>query len=236
MLNTQLNHWLQPQHLQSENLAQYRQAFLDHEAGVLQIDDFLKTDLLQKASQFLHHQGQYTPSRGLYKKQKGGVSTADWENATEKERFYIMEKLNTEIAYDPTNENFQTYQQLTKLFISEAFETYLTRLTGIPSLATWSYTPHKMTSGHYMKRHSDRNGANRLSVLVYMSPGWQPDYGGALRVETKAGQEFVVENRFNRFVVIDLHRHHKHAVQLVTDLAGPNARIALGVTATHKKT
>ena len=56
MLNTQLNHWLQPQHLQSENLAQYRQAFLDHEAGVLQIDDFLKTDLLQKASQFLHHQ------------------------------------------------------------------------------------------------------------------------------------------------------------------------------------
>mgnify|MGYP000856152113 CR=1 FL=1 len=115
---------------------------------------------------------------------------------------------------------------LVREFNSTRYIRFLEALTGIPHLLP---DPHMFGAGvHLVKRggvlqiHSDFNWAEhlqahrRVNMFVYLTPGWQPEWGGALELWDRACKEKVQEYApiFNRFVVFsscsDTFHGHPH--------------------------
>lgn len=78
---------------------------------------------------------------------------------------------------------------------SPAFLRFLEEMTGIPNLIPDPYFKgagiHRTSNGGYLGVHADFNLhkqmylERRLNVLIYLNPGWQPEYGGAFEVWTE---------------------------------------------------
>lgn len=117
-------------------------------------------------------------------------------------------------------------RQLVHEFNSGPFIRFLETLTGIPRLLP---DPHLFGGGiHLVKRggvlqvHSDFNWAEhleahrRVNMFVYLNPGWQAEWGGALELWDKACREKVCAYAplFNRFLVFsaasDTFHGHPH--------------------------
>ncbi len=115
---------------------------------------------------------------------------------------------------------------LVREFNSGRYIRFLEELTGISHLLP---DPHLFGGGvHLVKRggvlqiHSDFNWAEhlkahrRVNMFVYLTPDWQPEWGGALELWDRTGQEKVCEYspNFNRLVVFssssDTFHGHPH--------------------------
>jgi len=96
---------------------------------------------------------------------------------------------------------------------SSAFVSMLEKLTGIDHLLT---DPHLLGGGMHLTRqggllgvHSDFNwhmrirAHRRLNLLIYLTPGWHPEYAGELELWNTDGTRLVrrVEPVFNRAVL-----------------------------------
>jgi hypothetical protein len=68
---------------------------------------------------------------------------------------------------------------------------------------------------HVDGNYHDATGLNRrLNALVYLTPGWQPDWGGEFGVYDAKGENCLkrVEPLFNRLVVFDSHDYSFHGL------------------------
>jgi len=78
---------------------------------------------------------------------------------------------------------------------SESFLQFLEEMTGIPNLIPDPYYKgagiHRTETGGYLGIHADFNHhkqmnlERRLNILIYLNPGWKPEYGGAFEIWTK---------------------------------------------------
>lgn len=98
---------------------------------------------------------------------------------------------------------------------SRPFMQFLVTVTGIPSLFLDPYfigggamsTPN----GGFLQVHADFNwhallqSWRRVNVLLYLTPGWQQEWGGALELWSRDGQARVqsIDFRFNRAVIFE---------------------------------
>jgi len=84
---------------------------------------------------------------------------------------------------------------------SQAFIRFLEEMTGIGGLIPDPYYKgggiHRTNNGGYLGIHADFNHhkqmnlERRLNVLIYLNPGWKPEYGGAFEVWTDDMKERV---------------------------------------------
>lgn len=84
---------------------------------------------------------------------------------------------------------------------SQAFIRFLEEMTGIEGLIPDPYYKgggiHRTNNGGYLGIHADFNHhkqmnlERRLNVLIYLNPGWKPEYGGAFEVWTDNMEERV---------------------------------------------
>lgn len=133
------------------------------------------------------------------------------------------------------------YAQLDDLVRSRGFLDWLGGVTGIPGLL---YDPGYVGGG----THDNRQGASldphidfnfhpierwhrRLNLIVYLNPGWQPEWGGALALYRDPAQDpvpaHVFAPLFNRCVVFETHEHSWHGfdrIALPPDHAGTSRR------------
>ncbi len=76
---------------------------------------------------------------------------------------------------------------------SDAFVTWLTELTGIPGLFADPSLEggglHQSGTGGFLHVHADftthrhhTHWRRRVNVIVYLTPDWQPEWGGALEL------------------------------------------------------
>lgn len=93
------------------------------------------------------------------------------------------------------------------------FVRFLERLTAMPHLLV---DPHLVGGGLHLTRrdgllgvhadfnwHAQMQAHRRLNLLIYLTPDWQPEYGGTLELWDTRGErrERVVEPLFNRAVL-----------------------------------
>ena len=133
------------------------------------------------------------------------------------------------------------YVQLDDLVRSRDFLDWLGEVTGIPGLL---YDPGYVGGG----THDNRQGASldphidfnfhpiegwhrRLNLIVYLNPGWQPEWGGALALYRDPAQEpapaHVFSPLFNRCVVFETNEHSWHGfdrIALPPEHAGTSRR------------
>ena len=85
-----------------------------------------------------------------------------------------------------------------------------------------------MRPGDIVKPHSDRaKGRCCLTFVLYLSPTWKVDYGGAFRIIGEDDKHLGIEARFNSIVVFDLVSHKKHYVADIRPAARDHARLTL---------
>ena len=65
--------------------------------------------------------------------------------------------------------------------------------------------------------------------MIYLSPGWQPSYGGALHMLDQTGGDSTIEATFNSIVVFDVQAENEHLVAPIEAAAEDARRLTIGV-------
>jgi Rps23 Pro-64 3,4-dihydroxylase Tpa1-like proline 4-hydroxylase len=222
-----LEPWIQPQHLDDDQLRKYREGFSNHPARVILLKDFLADGVSKKLHTFLSSEAQFATEYGL-SSVEGATTEAQWLEAEEDDRFFRLGKLAATPPEFHLSPNTLTYLKFRQTFQRPEFTEFFEALTGLPLGASDDFGVHSMRTGDFLRAHSDDNKNRRIALVIYLSPDWQPSYGGDLHVFDKSGALTEVVPSYNSMVVFDVLAETTHLVTPVTPDAGDRARLTIG--------
>jgi Rps23 Pro-64 3,4-dihydroxylase Tpa1-like proline 4-hydroxylase len=85
-----------------------------------------------------------------------------------------------------------------------------------------------MGRGDFLLPHDDNSRGRKLAVVIYLTPGWDPKFGGGLRVVDENRVATSIDATFNSIVIFDVAARTTHAVEPIADLAGEGRRLTIG--------
>ena len=215
--------WIQPQHLEEAALERYQQAFTSHPAQLVVIKDFLQPEIAERLSRFLSSEAEFRSEHGLYSIE-GAVKEEDWLRASEEDRLFKLGKLVGTPPQFQTSPNAMTYLRFRITFQRPELKAFFEAISGMPLGASDDFGAHSMTQDDLLRPHSDDNRNRQLALVIYLSPGWKPEYGGQLRVTHLDGQETFVEAEYNSMIAFNVLTHSAHVVEPVRSTGEPGKR------------
>ena len=227
MLDTDfLRSWIKPQHLSDEALGAYREKFAREERLVV-AKDFLVDDVAAKLAAFLASEADFRPEFGLYSVE-GAVDEDTWRAAEPTDRFF---RYGRNVGVPPEHQfstNALAYLHFRTTFQDERFRAFFEEVSGLQLASSDDFGSHKMAMGDYMGEHDDDNRNRRLAIVLYLSPDWRPEYGGALRVRNPKGQVHTIPATYNSVAIFDTQAGTLHSVEPVSGKVGDKARATIG--------
>jgi hypothetical protein len=228
MLDRQaLSAWIQAQHLDGDLLQTYCEEFTSHPARLVVIKDFLVKDVAARLSQFLSTEAEYEPEHGL-NSVEGPVTGEQWLAAAEDDRFFRYGRLTRIGAEHMLSPNALTYLQFRQIFQGPYLKAFFESVSGLQLGASDDFGSHFMTAGDFLRPHSDDNRNRRLALVIYLSPGWEPQFGGQLYVTDRDGEITQVEADYNSVIAFDVLADSTHFVAPVEPAVGSRARMTIG--------
>jgi Rps23 Pro-64 3,4-dihydroxylase Tpa1-like proline 4-hydroxylase len=222
-----LGAWIQPQHLEEDSLRSYREAFQSHPARMVVLENFLVDKMADRLTRFLSSEAEFGVEYGLYSVE-GAVSEEDWGKAEKQDRFFRLSRLAATPPQFQMSPNTLTYLKFRQTFQRPEYKAFFEELSGLPLGASDDFGVHSMSTGDFLRPHSDDNRNRRVALVIYLSPDWQPSFGGALHLIDKEGNAHPVEPRYNSMVVFDTLGETTHLVEPITSEAGDTARLTIG--------
>jgi hypothetical protein len=219
--------WIQPQHLEPQTLAGYRDAFSGHQARMVVIRSFLVPQVADRLSRFLAGEAEFQPEYGVYSVE-GAVPEATFHAAAESDRFFRLRKLVATPPQFRMSPNALTYLQFRKAFQQPALRMFFESISGLPLGWSDDFGAHAMIEGDFLRPHSDDNRNRRLALVIYLSPDWTRECGGVLRLLQQDGSVTEVEPGYNSMIAFDVLAAPAHLVLPVTSRAGDRARLSIG--------
>lgn len=221
---------IQPQHLTEDAVRSYRLAFESHPARFVVIEDFLLPNIASKLSAFLDTEALFSRHHGLYSADDREVDEEEWRSAGDEDRFFRFGKLVGAQPQFQFSDNSLAYLKFRSTFQKDDdLRAYFEEVSGIPLAVSDDFGSHSMTAGDFLKPHDDNNRNRRLALVLYLSPDWKPEYGGALKIADPAGDgESTVAASYNSLVAFDTLAGTTHHVVPISEAAGPNARLTIG--------
>lgn len=212
-----LSTWVQPQHLESENLASYYEAFTSHPAHVIVLQNFLRGEVAEHLSHFLMNEAEYKTIFGVYSNTPDrdpvvNVTEENWLQTEDENRFYRFKQfvgLSDKFLLTPHTVNFLKFRTAS---ISAEFRALIEEISGLalgplPTVNIYSYG-----SGDYLRTHCDVGKNKRLAYVFYLTPNWSPGFGGALHLINPNAEVTKVEAEYNSIVLFDVKVKTKHFV------------------------
>jgi hypothetical protein len=221
-----LGTWIKPQHLVEENLIRYRQAFVGHPAKLVVVEDFLLDDVAERISRFLAEEALFEKEHGLYSIE-GPVPEERWQSADEEDRLFRLSRLKGISPEKMMSPNAMTYLRLRQSLQQPEFQEFFEALTGLELGSSDDFGVHSMSVGDFLRAHSDDLRNRSIALVMYLSPGWQPSYGGALHMVDETG-ESRIEATYNSIVVFDVQAENTHLVAPIEAAAGNARRLTIG--------
>jgi Rps23 Pro-64 3,4-dihydroxylase Tpa1-like proline 4-hydroxylase len=206
--------WIQPQHLEDSALEQYQHSFTSHPAQLVVIKNFLQPEIAERLSRFLASEAEFRSEHGLYSIE-GAVKEADWLRANEEDRLFKLGKLVGTPPQFQTSPNAMTYLRFRMTFQRPELKAFFEAISGMSLGASDDFGAHSMTADDLLRPHSDDNRNRQLALVIYLSPGWKPEYGGQLRVTHLDGQSTTVEAEYNSMIAFNVLTHSAHVVDPV---------------------
>jgi hypothetical protein len=221
-----LGKWIKPQHLVDENLTRYREAFVRHPAQLVVVEDFLLDDVAERISRFLAEEALFEKEHGLYSID-GPVPEERWQSADEDDRLFRLSRLKGISPESMMSPNAMTYLRLRQSLQQAEFREFFEALTGLELGSSDDFGVHSMSVGDFLRAHSDDVRNRSIALVMYLSPGWQPSYGGALHMADETG-ESRIEATYNSIVVFDVQAENTHLVAPIEAAAGNARRLTIG--------
>jgi Rps23 Pro-64 3,4-dihydroxylase Tpa1-like proline 4-hydroxylase len=221
-----LESWIQPQHLEDRALDAYQGAFTSHPARMAVVRDFLQPQVAERLSRFLAVEAEFAPQFGLYSIETA-VTEEDWLRAADRDRLFRLGKLVGTPPQFRTSPNALTYLQFRMTFQRPEFKAFFERISGMSLGDSDDFGSHAMAAGDFLRPHSDDNRNRRLALVIYLTPGWEPAFGGSLRVIHKDESFTDVEPEYNSVVAFDVLTAPEHLV-LPIKSSGDKRRLTIG--------
>jgi len=219
--------WVSDELLTGAHLEELHTQMRAHPARMLVVRNFLAPDVAEALATFLRDGVEYRLEHGLYSKD-GGVQADEWDLAPDEDRFFRFEKLagiRPEAALEPST---ITYMRFRSWVTQAAFRGFMEELTGLPLGESDDFGIHRFRRGDFLRDHDDDNRNRRIALVMYLTPDWQPEYGGALAMQHPDGTVETVQAEFNSMVVFDVAVESTHHVQPISDAAGERGRCTFG--------
>lgn len=221
-----LGTWIQPQHLIEDNLTRYRESFARHPARLVVVEDFLLDDVADRISRFLAEDALFEKEHGLYSID-GPVPEMQWESADDEDRLFRLSRLKGISPENMMSPNAVTYLRLRQSLQQREFRELFEALTGLQLGSSDDFGVHSMSVGDFLRAHSDDVRNRSIALVMYLSPGWQPSYGGALHMVDETG-ESRIEATYNSIVIFDVQAENTHLVAPIEEAAGSSRRLTIG--------
>lgn len=222
-----LHQWIHPRHLDAGRMQRYRQHFTAQAGPYVVLGDFLRDEVAETVAGFLVAEASYRQSRGLYFAE-AECSDEEWAQAEARQRFFSYRVLAEEQWRSEVSSRATAYLALRQAFAERRFADYFSTVTGLPFGDDTEVGTHGMQRGDFLKMHRDLGHNRRLAFLLYLSPGWQEAWGGALHLIDDQGGETPLVPAYNRLVLFDVIANKGHFVTEVTAAAGERSRLSLG--------
>lgn len=217
--------WVDPRHLSRTAGLGYRAAYAAHPARAVVIDDFLQAPVAERLSRFFAQDAEYTTGFGL-KARYGFVPEDEFRAAPAADRFFRYANLVQARGRAVESPDFATFLAVLHAFESPETPAFFQAISG-RSLGAVTTAARRMTAGDFLVEHTDDIGDRVLSFVLYLTPGWEPGWGGELHLDDGAGAyAHRVDPVFNRLVLFDARAWHR--VAPFTDALGGRARYTLG--------
>lgn len=217
-----LSTWIQPQHLEKDSLQAYHQAFTSHPARALILRSFLHNPVAEQLNRFLTDEVKFEPVYGLFS-QDDYVTEEAWRAAEDRDRFFTYRKLagvSPEFRLSP---NLLTFLKFCDALSDSNFRAFFEELSFLRFGSNVLHV-HAMKRGDFLASHSDKIENRRLAFVFYLTPGWDPSFGGALHIVEHGKQVTKVEAEYNSLVVFDVTGGTKHSIAPVQPAAGERVR------------
>jgi Rps23 Pro-64 3,4-dihydroxylase Tpa1-like proline 4-hydroxylase len=219
---------VQPQHLSAEAVEGQRAAFESHPARLLTIDAFLLPERAGALARAVANDMEFDTKYALYSRPRSRVTNEEWLEAAESDRFFrysIMEGIAPERQLSP---DLLQYLQLRAAFNDPRMVEYFQALTGLRLAPPKDFSVHGMAEGDFLSEHDDDHADRQLAFVLYLTPDWEPRFGGTLRMVADSGEITHVTSDYNSIVMFDVAARSSHSVEPVLPEAGNRSRRSLG--------
>jgi len=195
-----LSAWIQPQHLEASCIEALKNRPPQEFVNGIVLDNFMKPEILDRLHLVLSDEALLTNRYQLvFSDDHGSVSEEAFFNAPESSRiawFLYVSGVKPEYLM---SRNWITYLKFLN-FYAELFPRFLEAFSGYRLSKDYSST-HAQRYEHFLKKHSDVRGKRRICTVLYLSPDWQPEFGGALHLCLENGEEKMIDAVHNRLVI-----------------------------------
>lgn len=223
-----LSTWVQEQHLDDATLREYRQRFEDSNARMLHVQDFLVPSMAEKLGAFLDKEAQFEPQFGLYSEPDRAVTEDEFASREADDHLFRFSKLVGTAPEFQLSPNALTYIRFRKELGSSEFVAFFERVSGLSLRTEDDFGSHAMGRGDFLLPHDDNSRGRKLAIVAYLTPDWEPSFGGGLRVEDEDGLRNSIDATFNSIVLFDVAAKTTHAVEPIADAAGDRRRLTIG--------
>jgi len=222
-----LGAWIDARHLDDAALAGYRAAFAADPAKMLMVRDFLRAEVAERLAGFMAHDADFATEYGL-RSQETGVGAEAWEAAPKDDRFFRFGKLRGIKPEAALSDDALSYMRFRTFVTEQPFHDLFEAMTGLPLGASDDFGLHAFRAGDFLDDHDDANKDRRVALVMYLTPGWQPEFGGALFMEDPGGNVRRFDAGYNSLAVFDTRAGTTHRVGVVDGDAGDLARHTFG--------
>lgn len=198
---------------------------------LLVIDGFLRESLAIELAQILATRVTFAPRFGLRSNgvaraaDRGMLVDADtWSKAPAENRFFRFEAID-DLSTSAADVGARLrLLEFWRLLAGDAFRHWLESQTK-RACCEVRLEAHRMAEGDFIGPHSDARAGRTVGLFVYLTPGWNEEDGGVLKIEDGAA---TIPPWFNRAVIFDVDGHSSHEVPPLPRRAH-RARLSFGV-------
>ncbi len=199
---------------------------------MLVIKQFLLDETAERLSRFLTDEAVFTISYGLYSDANRHGNIADinervWLDADPQSRFYRFSEITGALAKYRDSANLTIFRQFVAALKGDDFKSYFEEITGIDLGPTPLVNAYSYRAGDFLSLHTDDVKDKRLSFVFYLSPEWEPEFGGTLHLIDPAGQVLEVSPEHNSLVIFDVTAKTEHFISPVEARAGDKLRMTI---------
>ena len=246
-----LSEWLRQEHLDPERLRAARERFEQSRFRSVALDDFLRDDVMDSLAHFLTSDAKRVEKHMLYGSAEEGaadfgfVTKEKWLDAEPRRRlsrFGLMRGLPSEAPPSALlmalrlrddlgcrlTPQMMTFLRLHLALSNPRFTRVWETVTGLPLGLADIRQVNIMRRGDFIGPHDDFYANRRLTVLLYVAPGWTEDLGGSLTFVAPDGSSESIPVRHNRLVLFEVSKTIKHQVEPIEEAAGDRQRVMLG--------